>query len=117
MARWNGTAITFPVGLDTLKANAICGGELAAQTGALLAPTTEWAVGGVPFPYTLRFDLPLIEELMRKLFEQLGAMGFRVILAITGHYGLEQTLALNAPRWTVCKIRRRLFLRAENTKW
>src|SRR5918912_1972179 len=83
----------LPVGLDSLKAEAICE-KLAERTGALLAPTPHWAVGGVPYPYTLKFELKLIEELTRQLFQQLSAMGFRVILAVTGHFGLEQTLAL-----------------------
>jgi creatinine amidohydrolase len=83
----------LPIGLDSLKAEAICE-KLAEGSGALLAPTTHWAVGGVPYPYTLRFELDLVQELARQLFRQMNAQGFRVILAITGHYGLEQTLVL-----------------------
>lgn len=83
----------LPIGLDSLKAEALCE-RVAAQTGAILGPTTHWAVGGVPFPYTLRFDLDLIESLARQIFQQMALVGFRVIIALTGHYGLEQTLML-----------------------
>lgn len=83
----------LPIGLDALKAQAICE-RVAERTGAILAPTAYWAVGGVPFPYTLRFDLNLIESLAQHLFQQMGMLGFRAIAAITGHYGLEQLLAI-----------------------
>jgi creatinine amidohydrolase len=83
----------LPLGLDSLKAQALCEG-IAERGDAVLGPLTSWAVGGVPFPYTLRFDLDLIETLMVRIFEQMAVLGFRVVLALTGHYGLEQTLAI-----------------------
>jgi creatinine amidohydrolase len=83
----------LPIGLDSLKAQALCE-RIADRAGAVLGPLTPWAVGGVPFPHTMRFDLDLIETLMVRIFEQSALLGFRVILGITGHYGLEQTLAV-----------------------
>jgi creatinine amidohydrolase len=83
----------LPLGLDSLKAQALCE-RIAERSDAVLAPLTSWAVGGVPFPHTLRFDLDLIETLMERIFEQMALLGFRVVLALTGHYGLEQTLAV-----------------------
>ncbi len=83
----------LPLGLDSLKAQTLCEG-IAERGDAVLGPLTSWAVGGVPFPYTLRFDLDLIETLMVRVFEQMAVLGFRVVLALTGHYGLEQTLAI-----------------------
>ncbi|MCL4393301.1 MAG: creatininase family protein [Chloroflexi bacterium] len=83
----------LPVGLDTIKADVLCE-RLATMTGAILLPSTSWAVGGVPFPYTFRFDLELFESLANNILVQLAAMGLRVVVALTGHYGLEQTLAL-----------------------
>lgn len=83
----------LPIGLDGLKADRIC--ELVAErTGGLLAPTTWWAVGGVPFPHTMRFDIDLIERLALDLFRQMTLLGFKVIIAVSGHYGLEQTLMI-----------------------
>lgn len=81
----------LPVGLDGLKAETICE-RVARGTGGVLAPATWWAVGGVPFPHTMRFDMELIERLAVEIFRQMSLLGFRVVLAITGHYGLEQTL-------------------------
>lgn len=83
----------LPVGLDGLVANAICE-RIAERAEAVLAPVSYWAVGGVPYPYTLNLPPALIEPLIVALFEQFGAMGFRVITAFTGHFGLEQTLTL-----------------------
>src|SRR5712692_5392303 len=83
----------LPLGLDSLKAQALCEG-IAERADAVLGPLTSWAVGGVPFPHTLRFDLDLIETLMVRVFEQMALLGFRVVLGLTGHYGLEQTLAV-----------------------
>ena len=57
--------------------------------------------GGVPYPYTLRLPGDLIEPLLVALFEQFGAMGFRVIVGFTGHFGLEQTLVLKRAALTV----------------
>ncbi len=83
----------LPVGLDSIKANLLCE-RLAEESGAVLVPSTHWAVGGVPFPYTMGFDLGLIETLAGQVFRQLGMFGFRTIVALTGHFGLEHTLAL-----------------------
>lgn len=83
----------LPIGLDSIKAQALCE-RIAAQADAVLGPLTSWAVGAVPFPHATRFDLDLIETLMQRIFEQMAMLGFRVVIAITGHYGLEQTLAI-----------------------
>ena len=82
-----------PLGLDGLVAQALSE-RIADLTDGVVTPTSYWAVGGVPFPYTLRLPIPLIEPLLRTLFEQFAAMGFQVIVAFTGHFGLDQTLAL-----------------------
>ncbi len=90
----------LPLGLDGLVAQAI-GEEVARQTGGVLAPVTYWAVGGVPYPYTLNFSNEQIEPLLVASFEQFGAMGFRVIIAFTGHFGLDHTLTLKRAALTV----------------
>jgi len=90
----------LPLGLDGLVAQRI-GEAVAAETGAVLAPVSYWAVGGVPYPYTLNLTPDAIEPLMVALFEQFSAMGFRVIVAFTGHFGLDQTLTLKRAALTV----------------
>ena len=92
----------LPVGLDGLKADRI-GAAVAARAGGVLAPTTWWAVGGVPFPHTMRFDLDLIERLTLDVFRQLTLLGFRTILAVSGHYGLEQTLMVKRAALTAMR--------------
>ena len=83
----------LPLGLDGIVAAELCT-VVAERTGALLAPVSYWAVGGVPYPYTLNLPGSQVEPLLETLFEQFGAMGLRVLAAFTGHFGLDQTLAL-----------------------
>lgn len=83
----------LPLGLDGIVAEAV-GERIAAAADAVLCPVSYWAVGGVPYPYTLNLPLTVIEPLLTALLEQFGAMGFRVIVAFTGHFGLEHTLTL-----------------------
>lgn len=90
----------LPVGLDGLVAEGVAA-QIADACDALLAPTTWWAVGGVPFPYTLTLPAALIEPLLVALFEQFGGMGLRVIVAFTGHFGRDHTAALKRAACTV----------------
>lgn len=83
----------LPLGLDGLVAQGICE-RVADLADAVLCPVSYWAVGGVPYPYTLNLPGSIIEPLLTTVLEQFGAMGFRVIAAFTGHFGLEQTLTL-----------------------
>lgn len=82
-----------PLGLDGLVAEGI-GAQIADHCDGVLAPATWWAVGGVPFPHTLNLPAAVIEPLLVALFEQFGTLGFRTIVAFTGHFGREQTLVL-----------------------
>jgi creatinine amidohydrolase len=83
----------LPLGLDGMVAQAV-GERIAELSAGLLAPVSYWAAGGVPYPYTLKLSGNLIEPLLDGLFTQFAEMGFRVIVGFTGHFGLEQTLAL-----------------------
>src|SRR5690242_214723 len=73
----------LPIGLDNLKVQAVAE-RIADRADAVLGPLTSWAVGGVPFPHTLRFDLDLVETLMIRIFEQMALLGFRVVMGLTG---------------------------------
>ena len=90
----------LPLGLDGIVAAGI-GEATAQQAGAVLAPVSYAAVGGVPYPYTLDLPIDVIEPLLVATFEQFGAMGFKVIVAFTGHFGLAQTLTLKRAALTV----------------
>lgn len=90
----------LPLGLDGLVAEAICE-RTADAAEAVLAPVSYWAVGGVPYPYTLKLPAEVVEPLLVAAFEQFGAMGFRVIVAFTGHFGLDHTLTFKRAALTV----------------
>jgi creatinine amidohydrolase len=53
----------LPVGLDGIVAQRM-GEAMAEAMNAVLAPTGYWAVGGVPFPFTLNLPLDAIESLI-----------------------------------------------------
>lgn len=81
------------LGNDAIKAYEICL-RAAERGGGVVAPPTYWASGGMPHPWTTRFDEELIGRLFYAIFEQMEHVGFRVAVAVTGHYGLEQLYAL-----------------------
>lgn len=83
----------LPLGLDGLKAQALC--DLAAErSGGVVVPPTYWAINGMPHPWTMRFPPALIEALFAAVCQQLGHVGFRVAAIVAGHYSLEHYLAL-----------------------
>lgn len=82
----------LPLGLDGLVAQRM-GEKMAEAMNAVLAPVCYWAVGGVPFPFTLNLPLAEIEALLGTVLKQHAAMGFKVLVVFTGHFGLDQTLA------------------------
>ncbi len=90
----------LPIGFDGIAAQSI-GTKIAEMCDAVLAPVTYWAAGGVAYPYTLKLTVELIEPLYVAIFAQFAEMGFRVIAAYTGHFGIEQTLALKRAALTV----------------
>ncbi len=83
----------LPLGLDLLKAEAIAE-RTASRAEAVLAPPAWWAAGGVPFPYTLRLPAAVTEPVLAAVLEGLAEMGFRAILVLNGHYGLENSIAV-----------------------
>jgi len=88
---WHGPHLAL--GNDAVKAYELCL-RTAEKTGGVVVPATYWAIGGMPHPWTTRLDEELISRLFYGIFEQLSHVGFKVIIAVTGHYGLKQVLAL-----------------------
>jgi len=88
---WHGPHLAL--GNDAVKAYEICL-RVAEKAGGVVVPPTFWAIGGMPHPWTTRFEEELIGRLYYAIFEQLSHVGFKVIVAVTGHYGLEQVLTL-----------------------
>lgn len=80
-----------PLGLDTIKARALCL-RAAEQGGGIVTPATFWPIGGMPHPWTVRMSEELIHKLAVAIYEQMAHVGFKVVIAVTGHYGVEQIL-------------------------
>lgn len=88
---WHG--LHLALGNDAVKAYELCL-RVAANAGGVVVPATYWAIGGMPHPWTSRLEASLIEKLFYGIFEQMAHVGFRVVIAVTGHYGLEQFYTL-----------------------
>lgn len=81
------------LGLDAVKAHELLM-RVAARAGGVTVPATYWAIGGMPHPWTSRVDEDLIERLFLAIYEQMAHVGFKTMIALTGHYGIEQYLCL-----------------------
>ncbi len=79
-----------PLGLDGIKAEALC--ELAAQrTGGVLFPCMYWgAFETMPFPFTFHFKKYGTRRMIRRMLKELEEWGFRMIVLLTGHYPSSQ---------------------------
>lgn len=90
----------LPIGLDGIVGASLAE-AIANRVDGVLAPVTYFAVGGVPYPYTLELDITVIEPLYTAVLREFGRMGFRLIILISGHFGLAQTLAVKRSALTV----------------
>ena len=79
-----------PLGLDGIKAESIAR-DAGERTGAVLAPTSWWAADGVPGEATLRLPATVVAQLLEEALVQFASMGFRVIVLVNGHCGLENS--------------------------
>ena len=91
---WHGRHL--PLGLDGLKAHALCRLTAERAGGVVLPPVWSGyetlALNG--FDHTLEFDRELVMALLRAYLGQLGRVGFRLVVVLTGHYGIEHVAAL-----------------------
>lgn len=83
----------LPLGLDGLKAESIARAA-AERCDGVVAPTAWWAVGGVPFPYTLNLPAEIIQPVFTEVFVQYASFGFRTLVAVYGHYGVDNAIAV-----------------------
>lgn len=87
-----------PIGLDSLKAQAICE-ELAQRTGGVVFPAVYFAASTIKslkgFAHCVEYSESLLEGLCRETLEQLCEEGFKLIVLIGGHYG--------QPHWDILK--------------
>lgn len=89
---WHG--LHLALGTDAVKVHELCVRIAKEVKGGVVAPPNFWAIGGQPHPWTMRFDPELIERLFYAIFEQLSHVGFKVVIALAGHYGLQQIYKL-----------------------
>lgn len=83
----------LPLGLDGLKAQAVAT-KIAERSSAVLGPVSWWAAGGVPYPYTLRLSIGMIQSMLTEICIEFASMGFRALVLTNGHYGLDNSLAV-----------------------
>ncbi|MFA6451285.1 MAG: creatininase family protein [bacterium] len=90
---WHGRHL--PVGLDALKAHALCS-RIAERAGGVVLPANYFSTGGMPFPWTFKYNPSLTARAVFDTLRRLSAYGFKVIFIITGHYPPHQVLLLMA---------------------
>ncbi len=75
-----------PLGLDGLKARALCE-ACAESTGGVVFPAMYWgAFDTMPFPFTLHFKKRYVRSVIRHAIPQVADFGFKMIVILTGHY-------------------------------
>jgi creatinine amidohydrolase len=62
----------------------------AEKHGGIVTPATFWPIGGMPHPWTVRMSEDMVHNLAVAIFQQMAHVGFKVVIAVTGHYGIEQ---------------------------
>ncbi|MBZ0294596.1 MAG: creatininase family protein [Anaerolineae bacterium] len=86
-----------PIGLDGLKARALCE-ALAEQTGGVVLPPVYAGTDTIKpfkgFYHTIEHAESTVQTLCREYMAGLVDEGFKVIILLTGHYGREHVRAL-----------------------
>ncbi len=92
------------VGNDALKAEAICE-RARARTGGVLVPTLYWGAGGghKAYPASIIVREDVLGALLDDVLQGLYRVGFRVVVALTGHYPGEQVAAVKNAADRVCE--------------
>lgn len=86
-----------PIGLDGLKARALCE-ALAAQTGGVVLPPVYVGTDTIKpfkgFGHTIEHDNSTIRALCHEYLAGLADEGFKVLVLLTGHYGAVHVEAI-----------------------
>lgn len=86
LLEWHGDHL--PLGLDALKAHAVCLKIAEKLGGGIVLPPNYYGRPGYSrYAGTLTFSEPLMQLLFTELCDQLRKVGAQVIALITGHYG------------------------------
>ncbi|HOC92873.1 MAG TPA: creatininase family protein [bacterium] len=90
---WHGRHL--PVGLDAIKARALCL-RAADVAGGVVLPANYCSILGMRFPWTFRQNPAVFARNYFDILVSLKKYGFKSIIILTGHYPVEQVLALMA---------------------
>ena len=94
---WHG--VQNALGLDALKAHALCV-RAAHDGGGVVLPPLYGGVGGVAQPHTVimepepTFHSTLLQPWLSMLCQELKRLGFKAIIMVTGHYGASQQMTV-----------------------
>ena len=78
----------LPFGVDGFEAHGICV-RAAELAGGVVLPPLYLASGCLDLPFTLSFELTLVEQWVRATLRQLAHRGFRAVVVLTGHGPLD----------------------------
>jgi creatinine amidohydrolase len=99
------------LGLDSLKAHALCVRAAKAAGGGVVHPPLYGGMGGLDKPATVivegehSWDNLLLRPWLERLCGEFHRLGFRAILILTGHYGHNQQIVV---RETAARMTERL---------
>jgi len=93
---WHG--VHLALGNDAVKAYELSL-RCAQRSGGVVTPANYWAMGGLHEPWTLHSEPEslqsnLVVPILENVYRELEKVGFRVIITITGHYGMGQMRAV-----------------------
>ena len=88
---WHG--LQNPIGLDAVKAQALCQ-RAAERAGGLVFPPTYIHAHTVPWPLGMPADPELVENQVLTVLRYLECNGVRAIVWLSGHGGTEDYLAI-----------------------
>jgi creatinine amidohydrolase len=99
------------LGLDSLKAHALCLRAADLAGGGVVHPPLYGGVGGLDKPATiiiepeLAWDITLLRMWLERLCMEFHRLGFKAIVMLTGHYGHNQQITV---RETAVRMSQRL---------
>ncbi len=99
------------LGLDALKAHALCVAAAEAAGGGVVHPPLYGGMGGLGKPATvvmepeLSWENYLLRPWLERLLSEFHRLGFRAVIMVTGHYGHNQQIVV---RETAARMSERL---------
>lgn len=99
------------LGLDSLKAHALCIRAALAAGGGVVHPPLYGGMGGLDMPATvvmepeMAWENTLLRPWLEKLLTEFHRQGFKAVIMLTGHYGHNQQIVV---RETAARMSERL---------